>query len=520
MGEFMRLHENLDFWAGIRPEAEFAVQGHRVLTYGEAAERMDRMASALAQALAPGERFALVAKNSVDVALLYLAASKAGVVPVPLNYRLAPPEWAYILNDSGARLLIAGDEFVSALGTITPDADALVATVAWTEHAQDGPWVAFEEWLSASPATSSLSARCCDDAFQAYTSGTTGRPKGALLTQGALFAQMYQWRVAWPIGTDARVLIIMPMYHIGGLLLALHAVGNGAAMYVLADFDPVEVVRVLDEEGIGLAVLVPSMIQACLNVPGAGQRRYARLPTISYGGSPIAASTLRQAMSVFRCEFTQSFGMTECPAFTLLTSADHRRALAGAPHLLQSTGRHMPGCEVRIVDDDDNEVPPGTIGEVCGRGPQMMRGYWNLPDATADALRGGWMHTGDAGYVDDHGYLYIKDRVKDMIVSGAENVYPREVEDVLLGHTAVADTAVIGVPSEQWGETVKAIVVRRPGTAVTEGELIEFCQSHLANFKRPRSVDFVDEIPRNPSGKILKRLLRESYWKGHDRFVS
>jgi acyl-CoA synthetase (AMP-forming)/AMP-acid ligase II len=310
------------------------------------------------------------------------------------------------------------------------------------------------------------------------------------------------------------------MYHIAGLLLTLHAAGNGAAVFVLADFDPVEVVRVLDEERIGFAVLAPSMIQACLGAAGVEGRRYAQLPAICYGASPIAEPTLRRAMSVFGCEFTQSFGMTECPAFTLLTSADHQRALEGAPHLLQSTGRPMPGCQVKIVDEQDNEVPPGTIGEICGRGPQTMRAYWNLPDATADALRGGWMHTGDAGYLDAGGYLYIKDRVKDMIVSGAENVYPREVEDVLLGHPAIADVAVIGVPSEQWGETVKAIVACRPGAAVTEDELIEFCRGRLAGFKRPRSVDFVGEIPRNPSGKILKRVLRAPYWEGHDRSVS
>jgi acyl-CoA synthetase (AMP-forming)/AMP-acid ligase II len=519
MGECMRLHETFDFWAAAQPEAEFAVQGQRALTYAGAAVRIDQLAAALADVLAPGDRFAFVSKNSVEIALLYLAASKAAVVPVPMNYRLAPPEWAYILNDSGARLLIAGHEFVPGLGTITPDVPALAATVAWTERAQAGPWVPFEEWLGASPAASGLAGRC-DDAFQAYTSGTTGRPKGALLTQEALFAHMYQWRVAWPIGTGSRVLIVMPMYHIAGLLLTLHAVGHGAAVYVLADFDADEVVRVLDEERIGWAVLVPSMIQACLSVTGAEGRRYAELGAISYGASPIAEATLRQAMRLFGCEFTQSFGMTECPAFTLLTSADHRRALDSAPHLLQSTGRPMPGCEVKIVDAEDNEVPSGTTGEICGRGPQTMRGYWNLPDATAGALRGGWMHTGDAGYLDDDGYLYIKDRVKDMILSGGENVYPREVEDVLLGHPGVADVAVIGVPSEQWGETVKAIVARRPGSAATEDELIDFCRGRLAGFKRPRSVDFVDEIPRNPSGKILKRLLREPYWQGRDRAVS
>ena len=521
MAEFVGLHESFEFWARVRPEAEFAVHGDRVLTYREAAVRMDRMAASLAAALAPGDRFALVAKNSIDVSILYLAASKAGVVPVPLNYRLAPPEWAFILNDSGARLLLADREFVPGLSTITADVKELATTVAWSEAAEDGAWVPFEAWLGASSAAATdLSARRCDDALQAYTSGTTGRPKGAVLTQAALFAQMYQWRLGVPIGGDRRVLIVAPMYHVAGLLWVLHTVGNGASMYILTDFDPVEVVRVLDEERIGDTVLVPSMIQACLGVSGAEQRRYRDLRAIAYGASPIAEPTLRAAMGLFGCEFVQGFGMTECPMLTVLTPADHHRALDGAAHLLQSTGRAMPSCEVKVVDEDDNEVPPGTVGEICGRGPQTMRGYWNLPEATAEALRGGWMHTGDAGYLDDEGYLYIKDRLKDMIVSGAENVYPREVEDVLLAHPGVADAAVIGVPSEEWGESVKAVVAVRPGAAVTEDDLIEFCRGRLAGFKRPRSVDFVDEVPRNPSGKILKRVLRAPYWEGRDRFVS
>jgi long-chain acyl-CoA synthetase len=219
-------------------------------------------------------------------------------------------------------------------------------------------------------------------------------------------------------------------------------------------------------------------------------------------------------MTVFGCRFEQIFGMTEAPCLTYLTPADHDRALDGAEHLLLSVGRAGPGLEIKIVDEHDDESPPHTIGEICGRGPQLMRGYWKLPDATEVALRGGWMHTGDVGYVDDEGYVFIKDRVKDMVVSGAENVYPREVENVLFEHPDVADAAVIGVPSEQWGETVKAIVVRKPGSTVSDAELIDFCRGRIAGYKRPRSVDFVEELPRNPSGKVLKRVLREPYWQG------
>jgi acyl-CoA synthetase (AMP-forming)/AMP-acid ligase II len=215
----------------------------------------------------------------------------------------------------------------------------------------------------------------------------------------------------------------------------------------------------------------------------------------------------------------QSFGMTEMPNLVYLTADDHRRALAGRPELLLAAGRAGPGSAVAIVDEDDAEVPAGTIGEICGRGGQVMSRYWNLPEATEEALRGGWMHTGDAGYVDDEGYLFIKDRIKDMICSGAENVYPREVEAVLFEHPSVADVAVIGVPSERWGETVHAVVVLRPGSEATADELMEFCVGRLAGFKRPRSVAFVAELPRNPSGKVLKHELRAVAWSGRARRV-
>jgi acyl-CoA synthetase (AMP-forming)/AMP-acid ligase II len=226
-------------------------------------------------------------------------------------------------------------------------------------------------------------------------------------------------------------------------------------------------------------------------------------------------------MEVFQCDFSQGYGMTEATAgLTVLSPADHRRALAEQPGLLLSAGRATVGTELQVVDPDGAPAPNGTIGEVVGRGPQLMKSYWNQPDATAEALRGGWLHTGDAGVIDDQGYLYIQDRVKDMIVSGGENIYPRVVEEVLFQHPAIADAAVIGVPDQRWGETVKAIVVLRQGMAASAEEIIDFCRGKLGGFERPRSVEFVETLPRNPSGKLLKRVLREPYWAGHGRRVA
>jgi acyl-CoA synthetase (AMP-forming)/AMP-acid ligase II len=266
---------------------------------------------------------------------------------------------------------------------------------------------------------------------------------------------------------------------------------------------------------------VPAMLQACLDVPDATKRRYAHLRLIYYGASPIAEVTLRRAIATFRCGFVQSYGMTEAvQSLTFLTPADHERALAGNPGLLLSAGRAAADTEIRIVDADDAPVPDGGIGEVVARGPQLMRGYWNLPEATAQTLRGGWLHTGDAGVLDSQGYLCIQDRVKDMIVSGGENIYPREVEEILSKHPAVLEVAVIGVPDQRWGETVKAVVALREGSGATAEQLIAFCRLRIGGFKLPRSVDFVPALPRNAAGKVLKRELRERYWAGRARSVA
>ncbi len=520
----LRLHDSFDFRVRETPDAELAIFAGRRWTYGEMAEQVNRLANALlASGLRRGDRIAYLSKNSVEYAVMFYACSKVGVVPVPLNYRLAPPEWQYIIDDAHARLLIARGEYVAAIEPVRAQLKTVERCVALGVASVPAGWDDYDAFVGGAPSTApKAEVSSSDDVYQMYTSGTTGRPKGAVLTHAALTSHLTQASFALDSKPGERALVVAPMYHAAAALMTFSTLWFGGSMWIEEDFHPLHAVRAMSDERIGRALLVPAMIQACLvMVPDVAQRKYDALRYIVYGASPISEATLRQAMEVFGCEFLQGYGMTETTAaVTYLLPSDHHRALRDKPELLLSAGRAMVGTEVRVVDANDQDVPLGEVGEVIARGPQMMRGYWNLEEASREALRGGWMHTGDAGRMDAEGYLYISDRVKDMIVSGGENVYPREVEEVLFQHPAIADVAVIGVPDEKWGETVKAIVVVRDGATVVAEEILAHCHGKLAGYKRPRSVDFVAALPRNPSGKVLKRELREPYWVGHTRRVS
>ena len=518
----MRLHDALDYHARERGEADFAIQDGRRLSYRQAQAATERIAAALTEAgLAPGDRLAVLSRNSIEYVLLYYGAARAGVVPVPLNYRLAPAEWVWIANDARARLLVASADYLDAVDGVRDGLGKVERFVAIGAGAEG--WTPWGTWLAcASPTAVDRLTGDDDVLYQMYTSGTTGRPKGALLTHRAVTSNLAQFALVVESRFGERWLVVVPMYHASGAVTSFAAINGGGCLVIQRDFSPAEVVRALVEESIGRTSLVPAMIQACLvAVPDAAERAYPSLRFIAYGASPIAEATLRRAMATFKCDFLQAYGMTETSAvLTYLLPADHARALADRPGLLLSAGRPIAGTEIRVVDEHDRPVPNGTIGEIVARGPQLMQGYWNRPAESAEALRGGWMHTGDAGVLDDEGYVYVQDRVRDMIVSGGENVYPRVVEDVLFEHPAIADAAVIGVPDATWGETVKAVVVLRGDARATEADVVEFCRGRLGGFERPRSVDFVETLPRNASGKVLKRVLREKYWTGHARRVA
>jgi len=518
----MRLHDLIEFHGRNEPDAIALRDGERSMSFAELLTASRSVADALvASGLGPGDRYGVLAGNHLEYFACYLGAAMANVVTVPLNPRLAPAEWRYIIDDAGCRLVVVRNELIEPVLTVQEQLPVVETWVA-IGGLPEG-WIGWDAWLADAPARPKNASRVepSDATVQMYTSGTTGRPKGAILTHGSLISSMTQNLAPLIDGANGCTHIVAPLAHIGSALAGLQNLFAGGSVYVQEHFDFDEVVRILDEEGVNRTMLVPAMIQAMLvMVPGIEDREYADLEQIGYGASPIAPATLRTAMEVFGCEFVQGFGQTESSGgVTLLTRADHRRALDGDEELLRSAGRACFGTEVRVVDPDGNDAPVGEVGHIIARGPQLMAGYWNLPEATAEALRDGWLYLGDAGTFDDEGYLYVKDRIKDMVVSGGENVYPAEVEQVLFSHPAVADAAVIGVPDEKWGEAVKACVVLREGAEVSESELIDFCRASIAGFKVPKSVDWHDDLPRNASMKVLKTELRGPYWEHHERSV-
>jgi acyl-CoA synthetase (AMP-forming)/AMP-acid ligase II len=519
----VRLHDFLDYWAREHPAAEFAVAGGHSVSYAEAAVRANRLAGRLvATGCAKGSRVAVLARSADWFLVLYFAAAKAGVVLLPLNWRLAPREWVAILRDAEPSVLIADADHAGAVDDLRAELPAIERFVAAGAADRRG-WESLDRWLcEGSPTPPGVDVSTTDPLYQMYTSGTTGVPKGAIVSHGAVSANVVQVNLARPVHAGDRSLAVLPLFHASVIPTALSVICQGGSAFILDAFDPEQVVDVLERERISVATLVPAMLQACLvTVPDVADRRYAALRSIYYGASPVAEDTLRRAIDAFGCDFVQSYGMTEsAQALTFLSPDDHRAALRGRPELLLSAGRPALGTALRVVGATRRPVPPGGLGEITARGPQLMSGYWRRPEETAATLRDGWLHTGDVGRIDEDGYLFVEDRVKDMVVSGGENVYPRVVESVLFEHPAIADAAVIGVPDDRWGEAVKAIVSLRPGMRCTEDELIAFCRPRLGGFERPKSVDFVDTLPRTATGKVLKRALREPYWDGRERQVS
>jgi acyl-CoA synthetase (AMP-forming)/AMP-acid ligase II len=504
--------------ATVQPEGVALVFKGRATTYRE----LDRAASQVANGLRalnsePGTRIATLDKNTDHFYELLLGAAKAGQVLVPVNYRLAPPEMAAIVNDARAAVLFVGPDYFPVVEQIRPLLPTVREVIALSGHHPE--WEDYATWRDDQAADDPMLGSDPNDVvLQLYTSGTTGRPKGVQLTHANTLTFLAAAKEWWPAQPSDVSLVCMPQYHIIGALLGWLGFGTGSRSVVAREVNPSEILRLIPSERVTMAIFVPAVLLFLLQAPGCRETDFSSLRYILYGASPIPLDLLRDALATFRCGFGQVYGLTETTGtITYLPPQDHDPA--GTPRM-RSCGRPIAVAEIKVVDETGHELPTGQVGEIVCRSRLNMRGYWNLPNETAKTIRDGWLHSGDAGYFDADGYLYVYDRIKDMIVSGAENVYPAEVESALFGHPAVADVAVIGVPDARWGEAVKAIVVREPGTDVSAAELIAYARERIAGYKLPKSIDFVEALPRNPSGKILKRELRAPYWRGRERQVN
>ncbi|WP_242910864.1 long-chain-fatty-acid--CoA ligase [Actinomadura terrae] len=506
--------------AELHPDRVALITGDVRCTYGDFDRRADRVAAALAASgVGHGDRVAILDKNSLEYAEQLFGAARAGAVQVPVNYRLAPDEVAYIVNDARAKALIVGPEFVAVL-------DAVAGRLEHTTHLiviggpPGGAYLDYSTWLDEASATPLPETATSDVFVQLYSSGTTGLPKGVMLTHDNFLSVLPLIHDAWDLDDASVMAIAMPMYHVAGHALSICVIYDGITAVLNRDPDPTAIAQAVERHRVTHLFLVPVLLQFMPLVPAVAEADLSSLRIMLYGASPISEDVLRGAMAMLpHTGFIQVYGLTETTgAITMLPAADHD--LTGPnPRRLRSAGLPNQGCDLRVVDPVTlADLPTGEVGEILCRTPQNMKGYWRLPEATTSTLLpGGWLRTGDAGYLDEDGYLYIHDRVKDMIISGGENIYPAEVENALMSHPAVSDCAVIGVPDERWGETPKAIVVLTGD--VTDEELIEHCRARLAHFKCPTSVERRDAVPRNPTGKILKRELRAPYWRDEDRPV-
>ncbi|MCC7426940.1 MAG: long-chain-fatty-acid--CoA ligase [Alphaproteobacteria bacterium] len=522
----MRVFDWFEYHATARPEIPFLRQDGRSLSYAEAERFANRWANALLRlGLGVGDRAAYLSTNSIDMGVMFIAMAKAGVAPVMLNYRLAPREWQWILADSAPRILFArGAEYVTAIEALRPQLAGIEHFVALDTEPPPG-WMDMAGFLAlGSDQRPAVPVSRDDMYYLIYTSGTTGHPKGVMISHKNIIAHVEQSMVASSASRapGQRALVATPLYHAAGALRIATAAINGSTVVLMEHFEAKAFVRLLEQERIATCNMVPSIIQMLLDeVPDIASRDFSHLQVIYYGAAPISVPLLRRAMAVFRCDLIQGYGLTESAGgIAYLNEYDHQKALDGRPGLLRSTGRPVVLADVRIFDAEDREVPRGTVGELVVRGPNVMKGYWSNPEATAEAMRGGWLHSGDAASMDEEGYVYLHDRIKDMIVSGGTNIYPREIEGALAEHPDIADVAVIGVPDPKWGEAVMAICVLRPGVRPpSEEALIAFCRERIGGYKIPRRYAFVDALPRNPSGKVLKRVLRAPYWKDADRAI-
>ncbi len=494
---------------GARPAI---IDQERTFTWSEFLDRVARAATILQDhGVRRGERFAILSRNTYRNAEMVHAGYWMGAVPVPVNIRLAAPEVRFILDDSDAKLLVVEDAMAGLADTdeLAPWRERIIFQ---SPEPADVEWPQYEALLANAAPAEAVDAAEDDDAILFYTGGTTGRSKGVQLTHRNVIANGMQVAPAMRIKFDDVYLHVAPMFHSADLLGTAYTL-MGAAHSFLPQFSGPALLQALQDYGVTHVMLAPTMIIMALQEDDFSAYDLSRFRLMFYGSSPMAVEWTRRAMDRFPGEIQQGYGLTETsPILTTLDMEEHAEALAtGEFERLRSVGRPVIGVDLRIVDDDDNEVPVGEGGEVTIRAPNVTRGYLNRPDENAVAFRDGWFHTGDVGRVDAEGYLYLLDRKKDLVITGGENVYTSEVEAALYQHEGVHEAAVVGVPDDKYGEALFAVIVLAPGASLTEDDIMAHCRERIGGFKVPRRMAFVDEMPKSAMGKILKNELRRIY---------
>jgi len=498
--------------------AAIVFEGERY-SFAELSARVNNLAASMARlGIGKGDRVGLLQVNCPACMEVYFAVTRLGAIYIPLNFRAKADELSYMINNSGTKLVFVGERYLEMVASIRPrfTGEVMLATL---ENQHEGMHY-YRDMVEKTADAETLADICDDDtAVLMYTAGTTGFPKGVMLSHNSF--GIYMLENVTPADPDAeeRNILTVPLYHIAGMQAMMAAVYGGRTVIMQRQFDPVGWMELVQSEKANRAMMVPTMLKQLMDHPDFGKYDLSSIRVITYGAAPMPLEVIRQAIKVFPgASFINAFGQTESAStITALGPDDHN--ISGTPEevekklkRLTSIGKPLSDVEIKIADEDGKKLGPGKVGEIVVRGPRVMSGYWDEQDKSRKTLdKEGWLHTGDMGYVDEDGYYYLAGRSKDMIIRAGENISPGELEEVLNAHPAIEDAAIIGVPSDEWGEEPKAIVVLKKGQACTAEEVMEYCRGKLASYKRPRYVEFVDELPRNTMGKVLKRVLREKY---------
>ena len=514
----MNTTEFLTISSLIVPEREAMIFEDKRITYAQLQDRVNRLANALGDmGVGEGDRVAMLQVNCNEQIEAYFAAAKLDAVYVPMNFRARTDEIVYMLNDSGPKALFVGERYIDMIRECADQLETVEHFIV-LEGSSDG-WPSYDALIESASAEERYPTGDEDDlTILVFTAGTTGSPKGVMLTHDSFSSYILSNVTPADPEVEDRNILTVPLYHIAGIQAVMAAIYGGRTLIIQRQFEAEQWMMLVEKEKANRAMMVPTMLKMLIDHPEFDKHDLSSLEVVTYGAAPMPVEVIKRAIKKLPgTYFINAFGQTETAAtITMLPPEDH--ILEGSEEeieiklkRLSSIGKPLDDIEVRIIDEDGNFVRDGEVGEIAARGSRLMKGYWHQESATAETIRGGWLFTGDLGYMDDDGYIFLAGRAKDFIKRGGEMISPEEVEQVLHSHPAIDEAAIIGVPDDDWGERVRAIVVLKNGESAVEAEIMEFCRQRLSSFKKPESVVFCDELPRNPLGKVLKRVLREDY---------